>query len=85
VSFIFSTECADDFISGEVFWLMGQFLSDPREVAEAILWMVNDLYYVIEGEQESTIEKQIGEVTFKGEFIKEAQPFFAFTAVMNQP
>lgn len=59
------TNCSEDTQSGVVYWFMYSILSNDRELAQAIIYMVEDVYYVIEGEQETTGAKEIGNVTFE--------------------
>ena len=54
--------CSDNAQSGAAFWLMDTLLPGNREKALAIVYMVVDVYYVIEGERETTGEKEIGNV-----------------------
>ncbi|HUM68636.1 MAG TPA: hypothetical protein PLK31_07300, partial [Chloroflexota bacterium] len=60
-----ATNCAEDTQSGVVYWFMNTVLTSEREIAQAIIFMVEDVYYVIEGEKETTGEKVIGNVTFE--------------------
>jgi hypothetical protein len=52
--------CSENAQSGAAFWLMDTLLPGNREKALAIVYMVVDVYYVIEGERETTGEKEIG-------------------------
>lgn len=57
--------CSEDTQSGVVYWFMYTVLTSDRQLAQAIIYMVEDVYYVIEGEQETTGAKEIGNVTFE--------------------
>ncbi len=57
--------CSEDTQSGVVYWFMNTVLTSEREIAQAIIFMVEDVYYVIGGEKETTGEKVIGNVTFE--------------------
>lgn len=57
--------CSEDTQSGVVYWFMNTVLTSDREIAQAIIYMVEDVYYVIEGEKETTGTKDIGNVIFE--------------------
>lgn len=57
--------CSGDTQSGVMYWFMNTVLASDKEIAQAIIYMVEDVYYVIEGEKETTGEKVIGNVTFE--------------------
>ena len=57
--------CSENAQSGAVYWLMDTLLPGKREKALAIVYMVMDVYDVIEGEHETTGEKEIGNVIFE--------------------
>lgn len=60
-----AVNCSEDTQSGVVYWFMYTVLTSDRELAQAIIYMVEDVYYVIEGEKETTGTKDIGNVTFE--------------------
>lgn len=57
--------CSEDTQSGVVYWFMETVVTTDREIAQAIVYMVADVYYVIEGEKETTGAKDIGNATFE--------------------
>jgi hypothetical protein len=57
--------CSENAQSGAVYWLMDTLLPGKREKALAIVYMVVDVYDVIEGERETTGEKEIGNLIFE--------------------
>ena len=72
--------CSDKEQSGLAYWFMGGLLPGEREKAKAIVYMVVDVYYVIEGEVETTGEKKIGNVIFEAKRSSDPMLVFEITA-----
>ena len=72
--------CTDDEQSGLAYWFMASLLPGEREQAKAIVYLVLGVYYVIEGEIETTGEQEIGNVIFETRRIEAPAPVFEVTA-----
>ena len=72
--------CSDDEQSGLAYWFMAALLPGEREQAKAIVYMVLNVYYVIEGEVETTGEQAIGNVIFETRRSEVPAPVFEITA-----
>jgi hypothetical protein len=60
--------CSEDEQQGLAFWLVDQVFPDKGYKAKAIVWSLNDLYYVIEGEKTKTSEEIIGQQVLSAEY-----------------
>jgi hypothetical protein len=76
--------CDDQTQSGIAFWFMAEFLQGDAECAQAMVWTVTDLYYVIEGAKEAATPRTIGDVTFSARSISDAEPGLEITAEVTQ-
>lgn len=72
--------CTDDDQSGLAYWFMTALLPGEREQAKAIVHLVLDVYYVIEGDIATTGEQEIGNVVFTTSRSEAATPVFEVTA-----
>lgn len=61
-------ECSEDEQQGLAFWLVDQVYPDKGDKAKAFIWVLNDLYYVIEGEKTKTSEEIIGQQILSAEY-----------------
>jgi tetratricopeptide (TPR) repeat protein len=72
--------CTDNEQSGLAYWFMVVLLPGEREQAKAIMYLVLDIYYVIEGVIEATGEQEIGNVIFETRHSADPTPVFKVTA-----
>jgi hypothetical protein len=77
------TGCQDSDQQGYVNWFMGQILFTHPEEILSLVWSITDVYYVIEGEQEETITKEIGDVTFSAGREPEIDTVFEIKAMVE--
>ena len=76
--------CSDEAQSGRAYWFITEFLPDDREKAEAIVYMVMEVYYVIEGEITTTGKQEIGNVIFETKRSEAPTPSLEIWAHFNK-
>jgi len=77
------TGCDDDFMSGATVWFMSQLLPQEVDLTRGMVWLVTDVYYVIEGEMVETAVKEIGRVGFMASNNGDQPSVFELQATIN--
>ncbi len=85
--------CDDETQSGHILWFMGLLLQeDPEdvrtmlegaEIVRAMVWLITDVYDVIEGQEEGTAPKEIGDLTVTARRSSEPQPGIEVNAAIG--
>lgn len=78
------TGCDDSTSSGHTMWFMTELLQQEAETVRAMVWLVTDVYYVIEKLEEMTVPKEIGGIQFTARNITDPETVFEVEAVISE-